>query len=115
MTNNSIDILFTEPLNVLFSVNGLATACIKQFAATVCLRISILMPKRQVPLKTVIAFGAGLLILGFALFLQSLGSGGGEFPLFLMLLGAVCIVASIVLAIGRSLMKRRKLQYPSPR
>lgn len=56
------------------------------------------MAKSRVPLKTSFTIGAGLFILGFVLFLQSLGGGGGEFALSLMLIGAICIVASIVLA-----------------
>ena len=66
------------------------------------------MPTRRLPLKTTIAFGAGLLILGLALFLESVGRGGGEFPLFLTLVGAVCVVASIVFAIVRVISKRQE-------
>jgi len=43
----------------------------------------------------------------FLLFLRSLGSGGGVFPLSLMLTGAICIVASIVLAIISGIRKSR--------
>jgi hypothetical protein len=65
------------------------------------------MAKSRLPLKTTFAIGTGLLVLGFALFLQSLGSGGGVFALSLMLIGAICIVASIVLAIISGIRKAR--------
>lgn len=65
------------------------------------------MPKSRLPLKTTFAIGIGLLVLGFALFLQSLGSGGGGFALSLMLIGAICVAASTVLAILRGIRKAR--------
>jgi len=65
------------------------------------------MAKSRLPLKTAFAIGTGLLVLGFLLFLRSLGSGGGVFPLSLMLTGAICIVASIVLAIISGIRKSR--------
>jgi hypothetical protein len=73
------------------------------------------MTKNQLPLKFAFALGAGLLILGFTLFLQSLGSGGGVFALSMMLLGAICIVASILLAIFRSVTRGRKQRDLSTR
>lgn len=74
------------------------------------------MLRSYVTLKTTVAVGTGFLILGFALFLQSLGRGGGVFALSLMLLGAVCIVISIVLAIVRvirAINKKRMERNPS--
>jgi hypothetical protein len=44
-----------------------------------------------------------LLILGLALFLHSLGSGGGFFAVSLLLIGATVVVISIVVAIVRAL------------
>lgn len=55
------------------------------------------MPKSRLPLKITFAIGTGLLVLGFALFLRSLGGGGGGFALSLMLIGAICVAACIVL------------------
>jgi hypothetical protein len=61
------------------------------------------MPGRNVPLKLIAAIGAGLLILGSALFLHSLGSGGGFFAVSLLLAGAASVVTTIVAAIIRAL------------
>jgi hypothetical protein len=61
------------------------------------------MLARNVPLKLMAAIGAGLLILGFALFLHSLGSGGGFFAVSLMLIGGTSVVTVIVVAIVRAL------------
>jgi hypothetical protein len=61
------------------------------------------MPARNVPLKLIAAIGAGLLIIGLALFLHSLGSGGGFFAVSLLLIGAGFVVISIVVAIVRAL------------
>ncbi len=66
------------------------------------------MPKSRLPLKITFAIGTGLLVLGFALFLRSLGSGGGGFALSIMLIGAICVAASIVLAIIREIRKAQK-------
>jgi hypothetical protein len=60
------------------------------------------MHTKRVPLKFIIAIGAGLLIVGFALFLHSLGSGGGWFAISLMLIGGISIVTAIVFAVVRA-------------
>jgi hypothetical protein len=71
------------------------------------LEILIVMPKSRLLLKITFAIGTGLLVLGFVLFMQSLGSGGGGFALSLMLVGAVCVVASTVLMIVIGIRKAR--------
>ena len=68
------------------------------------------MPARNVPLKLVATIGAGLLILGFALFLHSLGSGGGFLAVSLLLIGTTSVVTAIVVAIVRAL--KRDHQRP---
>lgn len=57
------------------------------------------------------AIGTALFILGLALFLHSLGSGGGLFAVSLMLIGAVSTATAIVLAIVRVL--KRNHEGPS--
>jgi hypothetical protein len=47
-----------------------------------------------------------LLIVGFLLFLHSLGTGGAFFPAFLIAAGAVLLVVSIIYAVVRFLQKR---------
>ena len=60
----------------------------------------------RISLKLIAAIGAVLLIVGFLLFLHSLGTGGAFFPAFLVAVGAILLVVSIVWAIVRFLQKR---------
>jgi hypothetical protein len=61
------------------------------------------MTTRNVPLKLIAAIGVGLLIFGFALFLRSLGSGGGFLAVCLLLTGTASVATATVVAIVRAL------------
>ena len=69
------------------------------------------MSKHRLSLKLIAALGVGLLILGFALFLHSLGSGGGLGAMSLMLTGATSLVTAVVIGIVRIFRVKRK---PAP-
>jgi membrane protease YdiL (CAAX protease family) len=64
------------------------------------------MVEIRMSLKVIAAIGAILLIVGFLLFLHSLGTGGAFFPAFLIAVGAVLLVVSIIYAVVRFLQKR---------
>lgn len=64
------------------------------------------MVEIRMSLKVIAAIGAILLIVGFLLFLHSLGTGGASFPAFLIAAGAVLLVVSIIYAVVRFLQKR---------
>lgn len=60
------------------------------------------MLSKPISAKLVAVVGIALFTLGLALFLHSLGSGGGFLAVSLMLIGSVCTVAAIVLAVVRA-------------
>lgn len=62
---------------------------------------------KRIPLKYVFVIGVGLLLFGFALFLRSLGGGGGFLAISLMLLGAIGIVSSLIVVVVRSITSKK--------
>jgi|GEM_PF-6495288 hypothetical protein len=65
------------------------------------------MLEKPIPLKLIAFASLGAFVLGFLLFLHSLGSGGGVFAISLMAAGLIACITVIVIAIIR-LLKRNK-------
>ena len=83
--------------------------------STHCIRLllkdlasAIPMPTHGVPLKLVSAFGIGLFLFGFVLFLHSLGSGGGVGAISLMLIGATSLITAVAIGIVRIFQAKRR-------
>ena len=60
------------------------------------------LSSKKVPANLIAGIGFVLLIIGFALFLQSLGSGGGLVAASIMLIGVFCMAVAILFAIMRN-------------
>ncbi len=58
------------------------------------------------PIATVLISGVVVLLVGFAMFLQSLGSGDGELAMGLMAIGMLALLASLVAMIVRAIRRR---------
>lgn len=59
------------------------------------------MLEKPIPLKVIAFASLGALVVGFVLFLHSLGSGGGVFAISLMAAGLIALFTVIVIAIIR--------------
>lgn len=65
------------------------------------------MNARHIPLKVPAITGTTLLIVGFALFLQSLGEGGGYVSVSIMVAGAIFLLCTVVMAVIRVAYSRK--------
>ena len=59
------------------------------------------MMSNRISLKIVVPIGLGLLVLGFLLFMKSLGNGDGELSIALMTIGVIALLISSGIAIAR--------------
>lgn len=61
------------------------------------------MMANRISLKVLVPIGLGLLVLGFVLFMNSLGTGGGEVSIALMPIGVIAMLISSGIAIARAI------------
>jgi protein-S-isoprenylcysteine O-methyltransferase Ste14 len=69
-------------------------------------------PRRH-PIAATLTLGLLIFLVGFGMFLHSLGGGGGFLAMSLMVVGAILLVASIVFASWRAMRAILHRQRPS--